>query len=185
MQKYLLFLFLLLQTGVFAQALTLQRVKACIDTYSALYPAEKMYMQFDKPAYSAGETIWFKAYLMKGFEVSNISRSLYVDFSDTAGNILMHGVYPIQRSSAAGSFELSSFFKGKNVHVRAYTKWMMNFDTSFLYDRDIRILQKLQPNAKPVVKPALAASIQFFPESGDYIVGVPNRIAFKANYLNG
>src|SRR5689334_6060747 len=80
MQKYLLFLFLLLiQTVVFAQAPTLQQVKANIDNYSANYPKEKIYLQFDKPAYSAGETIWFKAYLLKGFEISDLSKSFYID----------------------------------------------------------------------------------------------------------
>ncbi len=176
---------LLVQACVFAQAPSLQAVKDNIDKYSANYPQEKIYIQFDKPAYAAGETVWFKAYLLKGFENSDLSKNFYIDFTDTAGNILMHGVYPIQISSAAGNFDISSYYNGKNIHVHAYTKWMLNFDTAFLYDRDLRIIQKqTNSNTKIIVKP-LTASIQFFPEGGDCIAGINTKIAFKAIYQSG
>lgn len=185
MRKYFLLVLLLTQTGVFAQAPAQQVVKDNIDNYGNKYPQERVYIQFDKPAYAAGESVWFKAYLMKGLEISTLSRNFYIDFTDDDGNILMHGVYPIQHASAAGNFELSKYYEGKNIHVRAYTKWMLNFDSAFLYNKDIRILPKAVPNAKPAAKPALTASVQFFAEGGDCIAGIKTKIAFKANYQTG
>ena len=32
--------------------------------YAATYPQEKAYLHLDKPYYTAGETIWLKAYLI-------------------------------------------------------------------------------------------------------------------------
>jgi len=185
MRKYFLFILLLIQFGVFAQAPSLQSVKENIDKYSTAYQQERIYIQFDKPAYAAGETVWFKAYFMKGFDNSDLSRNFYIDFTDTAGNILMHGVYPVQRSSAAGNFDISSYYTAKNIHVHAYTKWMLNFDTAFLYDRDIRIIKKQTNNNRVVARPLLIASIQFFPEGGDCIAGLTTKVAFKANYQTG
>ena len=185
MRKYLLFVLLLIQTGVFAQVPTQQAVKANIESYSSSYPQERVYIQYDKPAYSAGETVWFKAYLMKGFEISNISRNFYIEFTDVDGNILMHGVYPIQHSSAAGNFDIPSYYTGKNVHVRAYTKWMLNFDSAFLYNRDMRIIPKPTLSSKTPTRPIQTASLQFFPEGGDCVAGINTKIAFKANYQTG
>lgn len=188
MQKFLLLLCLVvLQAGVFAQAPTQQAVKGNLDNYSTKYPAERVYIQYDKPAYSAGETVWFKAYIMKGFDNSDLSKNFYVDFTDTDGNVLMHGVYPVQISSAAGSFDIPTWYKGKNVHIRAYTKWMLNFDSSFLYNKDLRIIKKeiAAASNKIVVKPVQTAAIQFFPEGGDCIAGIKTKVAFKAIYQTG
>jgi hypothetical protein len=55
---------------------------------------------------------------------------------------------------------------------------MLNFDTAFLYSKDIRILSKTPVTAK--AKPVVVPSIQFFPEGGDAVAGVANRIAFEA-----
>ncbi|HVX52356.1 MAG TPA: hypothetical protein VHB48_19515, partial [Chitinophagaceae bacterium] len=186
--RKLLFLFFLAIThaGVFAQTPTLQDVKARIDNYSANYPKERVYIQYDKPAYSAGETVWFKAYILKGLENTNLSKNFYVDFTDSAGDVLMHGVYPVELSSAAGSFDVPTWYKGKNVHVRAYSQWMLNFDTAFLYNKDLRIIPKQQlNNYKPAAKPVQVASIQFLPESGDLVAGIKSKIAFKAVYQTG
>ena len=185
MRKYFLFLLLAVQHVAFAQVPTQLTVKNNIDSYSSTYPQEKIYIQFDKPAYSAGETVWFKAYIMKGFEISNLSKNFYIDFTDVDGNILMHGVYPLQQASAAGNFDINGYYTGKNIHVRAYTKWMLNFDSNFLYNRDIRIIPKPTPNGKIPPKPVLTASMQFFPEGGDCVAGIKSRVAFKANYQNG
>ncbi|HWB25914.1 MAG TPA: hypothetical protein VG738_10565 [Chitinophagaceae bacterium] len=187
MQKLLPLLFLLaMQTMLFAQVPTLQDVKASIDKYSANYPKEKVYIQYDKPAYSAGETVWFKAYILKGFENSDLSKNFYVDFTDSDGNVLMHGVYPVELSSAAGNFDIPTWYKGKDIHVRAYSQWMLNFDTAFLYNKDLRIIKKQQlNNYKPAAKPVQTPYIQFFPEGGDLVAAVRTKVAFKAVYQTG
>ena len=55
---------------------------------------------------------------------------------------------------------------------------MLNFDSSFLYNKDIRILSK---SAAGSFKNTVIPSLQFFPEGGDAIEGVSNKIAFQAN----
>ena len=55
MRKYFLFILLAAQHVAFAQAPSQLVVKSNIDNYSSTYPQEKIYIQFDKPAYSAGK----------------------------------------------------------------------------------------------------------------------------------
>lgn len=177
---------LLFQSLVHARQLTQQAVKTRITSYGEVYQNEKLYIQFDKPAYAPGETIWFKAYLLKNSEEGSLSKSLYIDFADNNGKVLLHAVYPVNMSSAQGNFDVPAAYKDKNIHIQAYTKWMLNFDSAFLYTKDIRVIQPLPVTANaPKPQPLQAADIQFFAEGGDYITGLPAKIAFKANYKNG
>ena len=82
MQKFFLSLLILFPGFLYSQSLTPQSVKTNIEQYAAGFPQEKMYLQFDKPVYAPGETIWFKAYLMQGIDPSMISTNLYVVFAD-------------------------------------------------------------------------------------------------------
>ena len=83
------------------------------------------------------------------------------------------------RQLPTDSLNIPADYKGKMIHVRAYTKWMLNFDSAFIYNKTIPILTKEAGPANQ--KNAVIPSIQFFPEGGDIIAGLSNKIAFKAN----
>ena len=184
MQRFFLLTLILFPVFLYGQTLTSQSVKTNIEQYAAGFPQEKMYLQFDKPVYVPGETIWFKAYLMQGIAPSTISTNLYIVFADENGNVLQPVVAPVVQSSAKGSFDIPSSYTGKRIHIRAYTKWMMNFDSSFLYNKDIPVIQTKASTAKNT-PPQTKVSVQFFPEGGDCIAGINNKIAFKAVAYNG
>ncbi|MFI5132823.1 MAG: hypothetical protein ACHQEB_00735, partial [Chitinophagales bacterium] len=156
-----------------------QVLDSTIDTYATRYGQERAYLQYDKPDYAPGETIWFKAYLMKGLFPADESKTFYTDWTDDNGNLLFRSISPLVDATTNGQFDIPANYPGKFIHVKAYTKWMLNFDSAFLYNKDIRILSKAS-NA-PAMKSTVAASLQFFPEGGDAIAGVTNKIAFKAN----
>ncbi|MGN6618177.1 MAG: hypothetical protein ACTHJ5_13470 [Ilyomonas sp.] len=159
-----------------------QRIDSTLNIYATQYQHERAYIQFDKPAYSPGETIWFKTYLMAGISPSDISKTLYVDFADADGKVLTHSTFPITESSAKGSFEIPSDLRSSFIHVRAYTQWMLNFDSAFLYNKSIRIIQQSPPKNPNTTN---VASIQFFPEGGDAIKNIESRVAFKATDQTG
>src|SRR6478609_9556692 len=119
-----------------------QRIDSTLAIYANQFPQERMYLQYDKPVYSPGETIWFKAYLMNGIVPSDISKNGYADLYDADGKLLKHSIFPIVEASFHGQFELPDSLTTPFVHVKAYTPWMLNFDTTFLYEKDITILQK-------------------------------------------
>lgn len=148
--------------------------------YSTKYQQERTYLHYDKAAYTPGEAIWFKAYLMEGVLPAEASKTLYVDWVDDKGNLLNHLSSPILSGGVTnGQYDVPENYKGSFIHVRAYTKWMLNFDTAFLYKKNIRIIQTAvgPPASLPTVIPA----IQFFPEGGDLVAGIKNKVAFKAN----
>lgn len=158
-----------------------QTVASTIDRYGDKLPAEKLHLHFDKEIYLPGETAWFKAYIFEEHQPSARSTSLYVLLYDDAGQLLATNTYPVFNAAASGSISLPVLVNSNRVFCRAYTSWMLNFDSSFLFSKTIRLY------TAPVTEaPAKSAtSLLFFPEGGDIIEGERNTIAFKAAFNNG
>ena len=146
------------------------------------YQQEKIHIHFDRSVYNKGETIWYKAYLMAGFDLSDYSKTMYFDWYDDNGNLIKHISSAIFESTARGQFSIPDKYKGQSLHVKAYTNWMLNFDKAFIYNRDIKVYQSWAAK-KAITKPV--TSVQFFPEGGNLIAGVNCKLAFKANNQKG
>jgi hypothetical protein len=173
---------ILISCSVFFACLTVQgqRITESLATYADKYKQERVYIHYDKSAYSVGETIWFKAYMMTEISPADESKTLYVDWSDDKGEVLQHTVSPLLDAVTNGQFEIPSDYKGKYIKVKAYTKWMLNFDSSFLYNKTIRVLTK-ENSPTPTKNFVAVPVISFFPEGGNAIEGIGNKVAFKAN----
>src|SRR5690349_15247324 len=103
-----------------------QSLDSALAKIARSYQSEKVYLQYDKSSYYAGETIWFKAYLMQGLYPATDSKTLYVDWVNDKGQVLSHTVSPIVDAATNGQFEVPAEYAGTAIHVRAYTKWMLN-----------------------------------------------------------
>jgi hypothetical protein len=156
-----------------------QKIDSIMNIYAERFPQEKIYLQFDKKAYNPGERIWYKAYLFTGFDPSPYSKNFYAELYDANGNLILRNTAPINESTATGSFDLPASFEGTRIHIRAYTTWMLNFDTSFVYTKDLRIIGS-SLDSLPHADPS-PTTLHFFPEGGDLVAGIENNIAFKAN----
>ncbi len=157
-----------------------QDIDNTITRYATEFGQERTYLQYDKATYVPGETIWFKAYMMEGIYPAEASKTFYTDWTDDKGNLLAHLLSPLQGATTNGQFDIPANYTGKYIHVKAYTKWMLNFDSAFVYEKDILVLSRntMGTGAKNAVVPP---TLSFFPEGGDAIEGVNNKIAFKAN----
>ena len=156
-----------------------QKIDSMMGLYAEDFQQEKIHIHFDKSIYNKGETIWFKAYVMAGVDLSDYSKNFYVDWFDDQGKLLSHTTAPMFESSARGQFILPEKYPGKLIHAKAYTNWMLNFDTAFLYNKDLLVDQPIVNNAKTKLEKSVV-TIQFFPEAGDMIGGVNQRVAFLA-----
>ena len=155
---------------LFPVLLCAQKLDSMMSVYASNYPQEKVYVHFDKNLYNPGETIWFKAYVFSGNLPSLVSKNFYAELSDAEGNLLQRKMAPLYESTAAGNFDIPANIKTNNLHFRAYTVWMMNFDTAFMYEKDIRIINKKSDSSKKN-ETAQKRYLQFFPEGGDLIAG--------------
>ncbi|WP_276485190.1 hypothetical protein [Paraflavitalea pollutisoli] len=156
-----------------------QKIDSMINVYGERFPQEKVHIHLDKALYNPGETIWYKAYLFSGLLPSVISHNFYTELIDPAtGKVLQRKVTPIFEGTTAGNFDLPLNLTNNSLTFRAYTTWMLNFDTTFLFSKNIRIVSKSTPADK---KPAEnKSSLKFFPEGGDMVQELSNPVAFKA-----
>ncbi|HEY0356091.1 MAG TPA: hypothetical protein VGC29_07810, partial [Flavisolibacter sp.] len=166
--------------AVMALGAASQSLEKNLAQYGDQFQYEKAWLHYDKSSYHPGETIWFKAYLMEDLYPASGSKTFYVDWIAENGSVLHHTVSPIVEGTTNGQFEIPTSYEGSFIHVRAYTKWMLNFDTAFLYSKDIRIISK-KPATANTKAPILTTSLQFFPEGGEAIENIANIIAFKAS----
>ncbi len=155
-----------------------QTIDSLLNNYTADYKQERLYLHYDKSSYTPGDTIWFKAYLMTELFPSEDSKTIYVDWLDEKGAVLEHTVAPVLEASSNGQFAVPEKYSGSTIYVKAYTRWMLNFDSSFLYNKQLSVLSKTPAPATQKNEPVV--SVQFLPEGGDAVAGLKNKIAFKA-----
>ncbi|MBZ5858934.1 hypothetical protein [Flavihumibacter profundi] len=161
-----------------------QDFDSLLNTLNNNYPKEKLHIHFDKAVYNPGETIWLKAYLFNGNTPSELSKNIYTELIDEKGKVLQRNISPVIFSSAAASFEIPPGSTDSVLFIRAYTRWMLNFDASFLYIKSIPVIQTGN-SAKKSTTIVPVAFLQFFPEGGDLVQGIESVLAFKATDAKG
>lgn len=157
-----------------------QKIDSMMNVYAENFPQEKVYVHFDKSVYNPGETIWYKAYVFTGADPSFAGKNFYTELYDANGNILQRKTAPMLESTASGSFDIPLTTKSSRLHFRAYTTWMMNFDTSFIFEKGIVVLSGVK-DSSAAAKKSTERYLQFFPESGDMVAGLESNVAFKAS----
>ncbi|MBC7653416.1 MAG: carboxypeptidase regulatory-like domain-containing protein [Oligoflexus sp.] len=140
------------------------------------FPSEKTYLQFDKPYYAVGDTIWFKAYVtLENHLPSPISKILYIDLINQKDSLIESLKIPIKNSVGTGSFLLAyPNFKEGNYHLRAYTKWMLNFGDSYFFKKNILVGNALSKT--------LNTQISFDGSINEKSQNVKSKIVFKDEY---
>ncbi|HVS93508.1 MAG TPA: TonB-dependent receptor plug domain-containing protein [Mucilaginibacter sp.] len=158
--------------------------------YSSEFTAEKAYLQFDKPYYATGDTLYFKAYLTMGerHNLAWIGSVLHVDLISPQNKIVQSINLHADNGISWGDFALSDTLLAGNYRVRAWTRWMRNDPGSF-FEKVIPVgsLQssRVPESALPGKKIKAAPDVQFLPEGGTLVADVASRIAFKATGTNG
>jgi hypothetical protein len=163
----------------------LERLIAGFAKYVDELPQEKIYIHFDKPYYTTGETIWFKAYHTAGayHEPSSQSRTIYVELINQNGQFVQHLKLFSINGSAAGNILIPDSLASGNYLVRAYTNWMRNSGEEYFFHRTIKIWNSGIPANN--ISNADHLDIQFFPEGGDLVNDIHSKIAFKAIGTDG
>lgn len=163
----------------FAAAGSAQQIDSMMSVYTDQAPKEKIHVHFDKTLYNKEETIWYKVYILtQDNDLTPLSKNIYVEWYDTAGTMIKQTVAPLYQSTAKGSFDIPANYKGNYIRIRAFTRWMLNDDPAFLYQKDITVnVNTTKVTSKPI---AYKTTIETFPEGGFLIQGLSSRVAFKA-----
>ena len=172
---------LFLMTCGYFHASSQQIYDSLLNELYVRYPQEKIYIQMDKSYYNKGETIWFKAYIFTGHVPSLISKTIYAELINEQGAVLQRKTMPVVQAGAASHFDLPDSNRLSKLYIRAYTSWMLNFDSTSLYLQPVNMIGA----ATKKIKAAASYTLSLFPEGGDLIDNIESRIAFKTNDQDG
>ncbi|MDR0667990.1 MAG: TonB-dependent receptor plug domain-containing protein [Prevotellaceae bacterium] len=195
MRKHYFILLFLATTpgGVFCQslpAISVQSVRTNFIRQLHVFPQEKIYVHTDKPAYSAGETIWFKIYLTDAVVhyPSVHSRFVYLELIAPQQVIVRREKIRIAPSESCGQLELPASLPAGNYVLRAYSGTLFGMDEDSFFHRTIPLRSSAPEPAKAKTTGAPLHDdydLSFFPEGGNLIAGAACKVAFKALNADG
>ncbi|MEI9921367.1 MAG: MG2 domain-containing protein [Bacteroidota bacterium] len=107
----------------------LERLKSKLTAFNQQYPEERIYLQFDKTFFKPGEIVWYKAYVLNGTTLAptTVSTAMYVELVDPRGAVVKKSELYVEDGAAHGDFMISQGMPGGLYTVRAFTRWMQNF----------------------------------------------------------
>ncbi|MDB5154907.1 MAG: hypothetical protein JWR54_3658, partial [Mucilaginibacter sp.] len=149
----IIFICLFCNISLFAQTRVLQsdllKFTKHTDSLISKYPAEKLYLHFDKPYYAVNDTIWFKTYLLKASSLLFSSKSglLHIDINNDSGKLVKQYLLPIGNGMSTGNIRLDEKeFKTGTYTLCAYTNWMRNFGAEAFFYRSFYITNASESN---------------------------------------
>lgn len=119
----------------FAHAQDLGRLIRQACTFDDRFPRETVYLHTDNASYLKGDTLWYKAYVVRASTHrpdSTLSRTLYVELLNDAGTLLQRSILHLDtKGQANGNFALAPPLQGGFYEIRAYTRAMTNWFSPF------------------------------------------------------
>ena len=102
---------------------------------------EKLYLVTDRPYYSAGETIYFSAFLLHSIFMTPLDGSsfIYVELIGADGELITRLKVKGEKGRFDNAMPLSPRLAPGRYTLRAYSRWMTNFDDAFLFRKQIEI----------------------------------------------
>ena len=87
----------------------IRSIKQKLSNYNEKMPSERLYVQFDKPFYEPGETIWLLAFIREGesLKASGKSDIVHVEFINPKGTVEKTINLIAKKGIAAGDFHRS------------------------------------------------------------------------------
>jgi hypothetical protein len=159
---------------------------------------ETAYLHLDKDAYTVGETIWLRGYVVDAGQhrLDTLSRVLHVELISDRQQVVSRRALELTSGLAAGDLILADTLAPGTYLLRAYTGWMRNATHDFFYTRRVQVWPAAEPEAEPknrgafrhatqqarhnVTQVSAPPDVQFFPEGGNLVAGLENVVAFKA-----
>ncbi|MBB2151427.1 hypothetical protein [Pedobacter gandavensis] len=119
----------------------LHQIITRLNTQNDSLSIEKLYLQTDKPTYLAGDTLWFKAYLLNASFLTYSTKSgvLYLELSNDSNKLVQRIMVPVISGMAYGYMGLDLDLKQGGYTLTGYTNWMRNFGESYLFKKHFYI----------------------------------------------
>lgn len=166
-----------------------------LETFKKDYQQHKVFVNTDKSEYLAGETIWMKAYVVDAttHKPDPQAKNLNISLIDINGKPVTAQSLKVENGYSHSEFQVPDSLAEGNYQIRAYTTWMRNFDDRLYFQKEIFIHNPIEKNFirfwdilrnrrfnNKLENKSEKMHFAFFPEGGNLVEGVNNRLAFHA-----
>lgn len=150
------------------------------------YQAPTVFAHIDKPLYITGDRLWLSAYLLEPTtsQVLYGDGALHVDLLTPNGKVVQHQWLKISEGRAVGDFRLADTLTTGMYRLRAYTDEDYA-STRPAFERTIPVHNLLRGTGDRQKAGPAESDIQFLPEGGRWIAGLPNRLGIKVVGADG
>ncbi len=152
---------------------------------------QQAYLVTDKSVFTAGESIWFKAFLLNSIsqKINTGSRFLFVDLVNEKDNVIKVMILDAANNQLDSRIILPDSLAAGYYWLRAYTRQMVKDNINSICVKPIYILGKSSDNNFIKTKKNIHAqdsipAITFYPEGGSIITGVNSAVAVRATNIN-
>ncbi len=181
-----------------------------LNTFEYEFYGEKLFIQTDREEYFTGDTLWFSAWLTDdNFHYAEEGEKiLYLELSSKYLPAALKKMFRVEQGKSYGQFQIPQSLIGGKFTLAAYTSHMLKQSPYLVFKKEITLYnlpvstsnkktkrhsensipsQNEKPLAAKTKKASLplAFKISFFPEGGQLVNGVPNRVAFLAENRSG
>lgn len=146
----LLFIFLFVSLSLTISAGDLNDIRRALELSGQTQVQEKVYVHTDNECYFVGDTLWYKAYVVRADQLvpTDMSRILYVELLTPDGLLVeRQNIIVSATGFSCGQFVLPDSLYSGYYELRAYTRWMLNFnmghqryskdDTWYFYNKEM------------------------------------------------
>ncbi|WP_221199437.1 carboxypeptidase-like regulatory domain-containing protein [Mucilaginibacter gotjawali] len=119
------------------------------DSLTRANSSEKLYLQFDKPYYALGDTIWYKTYLVNASSLFPADKSaiVYIDIANDSNKVVKRFSIPLAMGRGWGNIALNETeFIAGTYTMHAYTNWMRNFGDDYFFNRTFYVTGAAEKN---------------------------------------
>ncbi len=151
---------------------------------------EKLLLETDRQLYGAGETIWFKTFLLQSLNNKPLQpdKNIYVDLVDSKDKVFKQVILNAAKQQTDGAFVLSDTLAGGYYWLRASTRAILQQNPGRIGLQPIYIVNtkradtinySLIYDSDSSAKNEQGTFVQFFPEGGAVMTGINSVIALK------
>ncbi|MBX7125941.1 MAG: hypothetical protein K1X47_09630 [Cyclobacteriaceae bacterium] len=164
------------------------RQRKALEKYRSTHYQEKIYVMTDRESYLAGETLWFKLWVLDAFmhKPSRLSTVAYVELIDGSGKSIGQTTVALNDAQGSGSVNITPLANNGKYMLRAYTRWMTNYGETSLFRKAVTVVNTFRaPESDKLVNQEVQEDVQFFPEGGHMVYEIPGKVGVKGLLPDG
>lgn len=145
------------------------------------FPLHRVQVFFNQNKYSPGDTVYFQAFLLNEQQLRIAGRQiLNLTLFDCNNHEVAQINFRVRDGSGANQLPLPGTLEPGFYKLVIHDDWMKNFGPGLFYYHTLEIAgaNKMQP------KLAVADKIEFFPEGGNFVSEVVNKVILKTPFQN-